>query len=174
MIERRDRIVVREHDPAWAESFADQCDALTPALASHLALPIEHIGSTAVPGLPAKPIVDMLAVVHSYDEVGPVLPTLEGAGWVLAPEPGDEERRRWSLCHPTVEHRTHHLHVVEESSSGWRTWLAFRDHLRSHPADRDEYARIKRDLAGADDQDRTAYRAGKAPFIERVLAGIAP
>lgn len=173
MTERRDRIVVREHDPAWAASFAQQREALTPALAAHLVRPIEHIGSTAVPGLPAKPIVDMLAVVRSYDEVDPVGPILAAVGWVLAPEPGDEERRRWSLCHPTVEQRTHHLHVVEETSAGWPTWLAFRDHLRTHPGDREEYARIKRDLAAADDRDRAAYRSGKAPFIERVLGGLA-
>jgi GrpB-like predicted nucleotidyltransferase (UPF0157 family) len=76
------------------------------------------------------------------------------------------------FCFPGVARRTHHLHVVVHQSAAWRTWLAFRDHLRSHPTDAAEYARIKRDLAAANQHDRPAYRSGKAPFIQDLIRRI--
>lgn len=170
---RRDRIVIVDHSPQWARSFESARSQVEPPLAEHLVRPVEHIGSTSVPGLPAKPIIDMLAVVDSYEAVGRSLPALAGVGWVAAPEPRDGEQRKWSWCSPSVAHRTHHLHVVEQSSKDWPTWLAFRDHMRTNAEDREAYAAIKRRLAAADDEDRSAYRAGKAPFIASVLARIA-
>ncbi|SDK85926.1 GrpB domain, predicted nucleotidyltransferase, UPF0157 family [Nocardioides sp. YR527] len=170
---RLDRIVVVDHSPQWARSFESARSLVEPLLAEHLVRPVEHIGSTSVPGLPAKPIIDMLAVVSSYEAVGSSLPALEDVAWVAAPEPSDVEQRKWSWCSPSIALRTHHLHVVEESSEGWPTWLAFRDHLRTNAEDRETYAAIKRRLASADDEDRPAYRAGKAPFITSVLARIA-
>lgn len=169
---RRDRIVVVDHSPLWARSFESARSLVEPPLTEHLARPVEHIGSTSVPGLPAKPIIDMLAVVDSYEAVQGSLRGLTEVGWVAAPEPGDVDQRTWSWCSPSVAHRTHHLHVVEESSQGWPTWLAFRDHLRTHAEDREAYAAIKRRLAATDDEDRVAYRAGKAPFIATVLSRI--
>ncbi|OIJ28336.1 GrpB family protein [Nocardioides luteus] len=171
---RLDRIVIVEHCPQWAESFESARSLVEPLLAGHLVRPVEHIGSTSVPGLPAKPIIDMLAVVESYEAVGRSLVALTGVGWVAAPEPHDVEQRKWSWCSPSVAHRAHHLHVVEESSEGWPTWLAFRDHLRTNAEDRVAYAAIKRQLAAVDDEDRNAYRTGKAPFIASVLNRIAP
>ncbi|TCM45566.1 GrpB-like predicted nucleotidyltransferase (UPF0157 family) [Kribbella sp. VKM Ac-2568] len=166
---RLDRITIVEYDARWPGLFEEQRDRVEPVLREWLVRPIEHTGSTAVPGLPAKAIIDMAGVVADYDKVPAAFDELAALGWITAPEPGDAEARKWSLCFPSIERRSHHLHIVEESSRGWPTWLAFRDHLRTTPADRDEYARIKRSLASADDEDRPAYRAGKAPFITRVL-----
>ena len=168
---RRDPIVMVDHDPAWAAAFARQRDRVTPALAPALVRPVEHIGSTAVPGLAAKPIIDMLAVVEDIDAVDLLVDALGAVGWVAAPEPGDEAGRRRSFCTPSVERRTHHLHVVEARAEGWPGWLAFRDRLRTEPAVAAEYEALKRRLAneaGADPNDRAAYRDGKAPFIRSV------
>ncbi|TQL69392.1 GrpB-like predicted nucleotidyltransferase (UPF0157 family) [Nocardioides albertanoniae] len=170
---RGDRIVVVDHSPHWAGSFESARSLVEPILEDQLVRAVEHIGSTSVPGLPAKPIIDMLAVVTSYEAAGSTLPALRDVGWVAAPEPGDVEQRKWSWCSPSVAYRTHHLHVVEKSSEAWPTWLAFRDHLRTNAEDRETYAAIKRRLSAADDEDRTAYRAGKSPFIASVLDGIA-
>ncbi|ADB29289.1 protein of unknown function UPF0157 [Kribbella flavida DSM 17836] len=167
---RLDRITITEYDVHWPALFEQQRRRVEPVLEPWLVRPVDHIGSTAVPGLPAKPIVDMVAVITDHRSVAGCFGELAAVGWVPAPEPGDDEARKHSWCYPSVEHRTHHLHVVEQASPGWRTWLAFRDHLRADPADRAEYARIKRELAAADDQDRPAYRAGKAPFITAVLS----
>jgi GrpB-like predicted nucleotidyltransferase (UPF0157 family) len=164
---RLDRITITEYDANWPALFEEQRRPVQAALSPYLTRPIEHIGSTAVPGLPAKPIIDMLAVVT--DQATLTFDALSAAGWLPAPEPGDATARKHSWCYPTIEHRTHHLHIVQQSSTGWPTWLAFRDHLRTTPADRAEYARIKRGLAAADNQNRPAYRAGKAPFITAVL-----
>ena len=165
--------MVVDHDDGWATSFAAQRDALTPALAAVLVRPIEHIGSTAVPGLAAKPIVDMVAVVADIGAVDATDASAFAAiGWVAAPEPLDVEQRRRSFCFPSIAHRTHHLHVVEEDSTGWRDWLAFRDRLRADPEAARRYAALKRDLAdrfGADPNDRDAYRQGKAGFIRAIV-----
>ena len=129
------------------------------------------MGSTAVPGLAAKPIIDMLAVVGDIETTTALLPAVLALGWQDAPEPADAAERRRSLCFPSVERRTHHLHVVEEGSTPWRGWLAFRDHLRAHPDAAAAYAALKVDLAarfGGDPDDRDRYRAGKTAFVTEV------
>lgn len=168
---RRDPILIVPYDPAWPEAFAAARDRIEPVLAPWLVRPVEHMGSTSVPGLPAKPIVDMLAVVRDIGDVPAAVSGLEAANWVPAPEPGDEAERRLSFCSPTVANRTHHLHVVEERLPDWPSWLAFRDYLRSHPGLAGAYAALKRELAawhGADPNQRDAYRQGKAAFIREV------
>lgn len=166
---RLDAIVIEPYDPEWADSFQSQAAIVAPLVADVLAEPLEHIGSTSIAGMPAKPIIDMLAVVDTYEAFGRVLPELADAGWIHAPEPGDEDRRKWSLCFPTVEHRSHHLHVVERASTGWRDWLLFRDYMGGHPEEAEQYAALKRDLADANASDRARYRSGKAPVIAEVL-----
>jgi GrpB-like predicted nucleotidyltransferase (UPF0157 family) len=169
---RQDAIVVIPYDPAWPASFEAQRGRVAAALRPWLVGPVEHIGSTAVPGLPAKPIVDMLARIADYEAGHQIIPAMTAIGWTHAPEPYDERLRRWEFCYPTVARRTHHVHLVEERSADWPTWLAFRDHLRGHPADAAGYARLKRELAAADQHDRPAYRAGKAAFIQERLRRI--
>lgn len=114
----------------------------------------------------------MLARVCDHTSVPPLGDQLVAVGWVAAPEPGDAVGRRSSGCHPSVEHRTHHLHVVERDSTGWPSWLAFRDHLRCHPERAAEYAELKLALSAADPVDRVRYRAAKAPLIRAILAEI--
>lgn len=166
--DRSDRIVIQDYDLAWPRLFEQQRGAVEQALGDHLARPVEHVGSTSVPDLPAKPIIDMLAVVHSCAAAGPGVTLLSERGWLLAPEPGDEAAGKYSVCYPEVQHRTHHLHVVE-ADRGWEDLLLFRDHLRAHPTGAREYADLKRRLAAVDDWDRPRYRAAKAPFIASTL-----
>jgi GrpB-like predicted nucleotidyltransferase (UPF0157 family) len=168
---RRDPIVIVEYDDAWPTMFEAERARLAAVFAPALVRPIEHIGSTAVPGLAAKAIIDMLAVVGDIESARRCVNGIASIGWVSAPEPSDDAQRRLSLCTPSIEHRTHHLHVVEERFDGWRGWLAFRDRLRADPGAAAEYAALKRDLAdrhGADPDERDAYRAGKADFIVEV------
>jgi len=136
-------IRIVDHDPSWATDFDVQRRRLEPVLAPWLTVPIEHIGSTAVQGLPAKPIIDMLAVITDRDAFGDAIDQVGELGWVHAPEPADDANRKWSLCFPSIEHRTHHLHVVEHGSPDWPRWIAFRDHLRRAPDLAAEYARLK-------------------------------
>ena len=168
---RLDPIVIAPYDPSWPASFVEQRQRITPVLHPWLNRDIEHIGSTAVPGLPAKNIVDMLAVVAEIDAVRAAIDPLHELGWKHAPEPGDVAERRLSFCFPSVEYRSHHLHVVEERSPEWAGWLAFRDHLRAHDSVALDYATLKSQLAvehGEDPDRRDGYRGGKATFIAAV------
>jgi GrpB-like predicted nucleotidyltransferase (UPF0157 family) len=170
---RKDTIRMCPSDPSWAASFEHQRERLTSVLEPWLVQPLEHIGSTAVPGLVAKPIIDMLAVVEDIDDAEAAVGPLREIGWLLAPEPGDELKRSRSFCTPSIELRTHHLHVAERSSVAWHGWLAFRDHLRTHPDVSREYGALKTRLAnehGADPNQRDAYRSGKADWVQAVTA----
>ncbi|MFI2364251.1 GrpB family protein [Promicromonospora sp. NPDC019610] len=166
---RQDPIVIQPHDPRWQHDFDAQRRALERVLAGYLVAPVDHIGSTSVPGLPAKPIIDMLALVHDHGAFARALPGLLRIGWVHAPEPGDVERRTWSVCFPSAELRTHHLHVVEHASAGRRDWLLFRDYLRTHPEAARRCAALKTELAAQDRRDRVRYRSGKAPLIGELM-----
>jgi GrpB-like predicted nucleotidyltransferase (UPF0157 family) len=154
------------YDPAWPELFAREADRLQTILAeADLPLVLEHTGSTAVPGLAAKPVLDMLggypegAKVHSYVQA------FEAAGYVHRGEqeiPGREFFRRGNP-------RAYHLHLVIVNSPFWQDHLAFRNRLRADSSLRDSYAALKRDLASRYARDREAYIAAKAPFIQHVL-----
>lgn len=170
---RRDPIEMLPYDRAWAEDFVRQADRLHPVLSPHLARNLEHIGSTAVPGLCAKPIIDMLAVVRHVDAVQGHQEDLATLSWIRDPEPRDVTEHRLSFCFPSRERRTHHLHVVSEDHPGWRGWIAFRDRLRRDGEAAAEYAELKRDLAstyGHDPNERDRYRSGKAGLIARMTA----
>ncbi len=167
---RRDPILIQDYDSRWPQMFEQQRAVLDDVLGTWLTLPVAHIGSTSVPDLPAKAIIDMVAVVADYDVFDRAFEVLAGVGWVLAPEPGDEDSRKWSVCYPSVEHRSHHLHVVEHRSPRWRAWLLFRDYLRSHAADAKAYGELKARLAKDDSDDRVRYRASKAPAIDEISA----
>jgi GrpB-like predicted nucleotidyltransferase (UPF0157 family) len=170
---RLDPIVLVPSDDDWPVSFERERGRLIDVFGDRLTAPIEHIGSTAIPGLAAKPIIDMVAVVDNVDRVAPSMAALAEIGWLPAPEPWDAVERSLSFCTPSVEHRTHHLHVVESTSLRWPGWLAFRDHLRHHPELVAEYATLKAGLAaryGADPNRRHDYRSGKADWVERVTA----
>lgn len=166
---RRDPIDIHPYDTAWPESFEQQRLQVEPVLRPWLIGSVEHVGSTAVPGLPAKPIIDMMAMVPSYEQAQGAVAAMREIGWTQVVEAGDEELRRWSFCYPEPAWRTHHLHVVEYVSQLGRDCLAFRDHLRHHPDDARRYAEIKQSLAAVHHDDRPAYRAGKAPFIEDIM-----
>jgi GrpB-like predicted nucleotidyltransferase (UPF0157 family) len=154
------------YDPAWPEFFAREADRLQAILAkAHLALVLEHTGSTAVPGLAAKPVLDMLGGYPEGAEVHSYVHSLVSAGYVHRGEqdiPGREFFRRGNP-------RAYHLHLVVINSSFWEDHLAFRNRLRADSSLRDSYATLKRDLAARYPRDREAYIAGKASFVQHVL-----
>jgi GrpB-like predicted nucleotidyltransferase (UPF0157 family) len=169
------QIEIVDYDPAWPDLFAGERPAVEALLPPWLCGPVEHVGSTAVPGLRAKPIIDMLAPVRSLPAVMAAVPFMEGAGWM--PWPGDPLRgyRLWFLK-PNPEARTHHLQVVEADHPHAVALVAFRDALRGGDRLRDEYARLKERLAEEHSANRNAYTNAKADFVSRVLlqAGVEP
>ena len=151
----------------WPARFEAERRLLEAVLAPWLAGRIQHIGSTAVPGLPAKPVIDIMAPVLSLDASRDAIEAVAAAGYVYFPYKPDA--MHW-FCKLTPAHRTHHLHLVPIGSALWQQRLAFRNALRGDPALAAEYAELKARLAAQFALDREAYTEGKTPFITRVLA----
>jgi GrpB-like predicted nucleotidyltransferase (UPF0157 family) len=180
--QRRQRLTaepveIAPYDPAWPRRFAEERERLRELFPEGLLLRVEHFGSTAVPGLAAKPIVDVLVEVTDLaavrEEVAPRLAAL-GYDYLWRPTHGDdgEPWYAWFVKRdPASGARTHHVHVVGtgEEFRGHRDRLAFRDWLRAHPEDAAEYERLKRRLAGSAG-DRVTYTRSKSEFVERVTA----
>jgi GrpB-like predicted nucleotidyltransferase (UPF0157 family) len=161
-------IELAQYDHAWPAQFRAEAAVLTELLRPWLAAPIEHIGSTSVPGLAAKPILDMMAGVHDLPSARDAIPVLANRGYVHAPH-------RPATLHfykpppDDAEQRTHGLHLTEPGSSLWRERLAFRDALRADPELARQYQELKEGLA-ANSADIAAYTAGKRDFVVQVLA----
>lgn len=153
-------IEVVDYDPAWSGRFDDELVRLAPLLPG---AEVHHIGSTAVPGLAAKPVIDVIALVDDLD--APIRDLVERGGYEYpAPYNATLDRRRW-LCRPSAAHRTHHLHLVLDRDLLERH-LRFRDRLRDDPDLRDEYVALKRRLAADNREDRKTYTAAKSGFIQ--------
>jgi len=164
-------IVIEPYDPRWPSTFETERDALEPVLAPWLVGPIEHIGSTAVPGLPAKPIIDIMAAVRDLASSEPAIEALRALSYCYFDYQAD--RMHW-LCKPSDLERTHHLHLVPYGSSLWRDRLAFRDRLRRDEPLRAAYRDLKLELARAFRDDREAYTEAKTAFVVAALGGIRP
>lgn len=163
-----ERIEIVPYDSAWPARFESDRSRLT-QLFNELK-EIEHIGSTAVPGLLAKPVIDLMAAVASMDAADQLLPKLCQNGYVTSAEfnatLGD---RRWLMLHANG-HRTHHLHLVLPNSTHWHDAIRFRDLLRANQTLATEYAALKQSLAQSLAMDREAYTHAKGEFIQRALA----
>lgn len=162
-------ILVVPYNPEWPARFAEEAALLERELSPWLATGVQHIGSTSIPGLAAKPILDMMVGVASLDAAAGAIPVLAGLGYTHAPH---REEALW-FCKPAESAeflgRTHNLHLTEVGSPLWRERLAFRDALRADPALRDEYAALKLRLA-TEHEDGRAYTADKRSFVAGVLA----
>jgi len=127
---------------------------------------VHHVGSTAVPGMEAKPIIDILAGVRSLEESRSCLEPLTQLEYLYAPYLPEE--MHW-FCKPHPSRRTHHLHLIPVGSRRYADELAFRDRLREDPQIAAEYLTLKRDLARRFANDREAYTEAKSDFVNRVL-----
>ena len=159
-------IEVAPYDARWPAAFEQERALLAEALGPWLAGPPEHIGSTAVPGLAAKPVIDIMSPVHTLAASRPAIEAAREMGDVHYPYKPDV--MHW-FCKPSAAHRTHHLHLVPLGSPLWRERLAFRDALRADPELRASYQALKLDLAQRHRLVREAYTDAKTPFIEQVL-----
>ena len=158
-------IVVVDYDPAWPERFRREAAKIRAAL-GEAALAVEHIGSTAVPGLAAKPIVDVLLVVEDSSNEASYVPALEGAGYVLRVRERDFHEHRMLR----TAARDLHVHVFSPGSPEIDRYLLLRDHLRDNEEDRELYARTKRDLAKRDWPSMDHYAEAKTEVIEGIIA----
>lgn len=153
-------------DPDWPAHFEAERAALEQAIDGLVQGGIHHVGSTAVPGLEAKPIIDILTGVRDLETAHSCFEPLAELGYLYAPYLPEE--MHW-FCKPDPARRTHHLHLVPFDSPRYRDELAFRDLLRSDPQIASRYAALKRELAARHRDDRETYTEGKSAFIRGVL-----
>ncbi|HEX2131469.1 MAG TPA: GrpB family protein [Actinophytocola sp.] len=166
------KVVVEDYDPRWPALFAETQAAIAAVLGDR-ALAIEHTGSTSVPGLPAKPVIDILLQVADSANEPTYVPDLERAGYVLRIREPDWLEHR--VLHRRVKHGAPHdvnLHVFSprHAAAEIARILAFRDWLRSHDDDRDRYAATKRDLARRNWKYVQDYADAKSRIVEEILA----
>ncbi len=157
------------YDPRWAVEFEAERALVEAALEPWLVGAVEHIGSTSVPGLAAKPIIDMLAPVRGLSEARQAIEVLSGLGYGHGVHRPDEAHY---FTKPPTDHwweRTHHLHLTTPTSLLWRRRIAFRDALRRRPDYRVRYEHLKRELAAAHGADIAAYARRKDDFVNEVL-----
>src|SRR5436190_22530845 len=166
----RKHLQICSYDPGWALEFEAERDRIARALGA-LARRIDHNGSTSVPGLEAKPIIDIQVSVERLHPIRPFVAALAALGYVHLPHPDD------AVCpffhRPGEWPHTHHIHIVQSGGAEERRTLAFRDFLREHSDVAHEYGSLKRHLAAGCDEtessSRESYANAKTAFIERVV-----
>lgn len=168
-----DEIEIVPYQADWPALFAAERVTLLSSLPHNSVLNVEHFGSTAIPGMPAKPIIDILVAVRSLAEARATFPSiltsLEYDFWAENPKPD----RLFFVkgLPPRLPRRTHHLHVCEHSGEMWGQ-LAFQRRLVAHPEIAEDYAKLKRRLALEFRHDREAYTNAKAGFIAEVMTAV--
>ena len=163
-VEKR-AIRIVEYDSGWPVKFEVHREVIQEALGA-AALRVEHIGSTSVPGLGAKPIIDVLVVVPDSSQEATYLPQLESAGYVLrVREPDWHEHRMFR-----TPEKDAHIHVYSEGCGEIERYLMFRDRLRTNQDDRDQYEQTKRELASREWPDMNAYADAKSEVVEAIIA----
>ncbi len=163
-----ERVAIQDYHPEWPNMFESEASRLFKLAAGRLN-PIEHFGSTAVIGLSAKPIIDILAGVSSLAEADELLPLLCSSGYSTSTEfNATLKDSRW-LMRQENGHRTHHLHLMVVGSENWQEKIRFRDILREDPLVRQSYIDLKRKLAAEFGANREAYTTAKSDFVRDAL-----
>jgi len=165
-----DDVELVAYDPDWPRLFDIEANRLRAAIQPALVLGIEHFGSTAVPGLIAKPIIDILIAVRSLTPAkAEAVAPIRSLGYVYWEDNPKPDRMFFVKGMPPYgARRTHHVHITEPGGEMWQRRLAFRDYLRAHPNEADRYAALKRDLARRYATDREGYTDAKTDYVEAV------
>lgn len=160
------QVTLSEYDSKWIEKFEEEKKFLLNIIGNYCYGGIEHVGSTSVPGLTAKPVIDIMFGVKSLEESKSAIKILSQNGYNYYPY--KEHEMHW-LCKPSPEFRTHHLHLIPFESDLWKERIEFRDIIRSNDTIADEYAELKQKLSIEYKNDREAYTEAKSSFVKSVL-----
>ena len=161
-------IIVEPYNPVWPEEFEKIKAYIWPHI-SCICLDIIHVGSTSVPGLAAKPIIDIDIIIESYDVFPQLVKLLNSLGYEHDGDGGIPSRERFK--YDSSNFNKHHLYACPKSSPELERHILFRDYLRQHDAVRDEYAALKQQLAQKYKHDIDAYIEGKSKLILKTIAG---
>lgn len=164
----REEVLIVPYNPEWPALFEREAESLRRMLPASLIGRIEHFGSTAVPGLAAKPIIDILVEVRTLQETRKVIvPLLKSEGYDYFWRTDSQPPYAWFIKRDSESKRSHHIHMVEADSKLWER-LNFRDYLREFPDEAKRYEELKRTLAAKYANDRIAYTEGKTEFVVSV------
>ena len=164
----REEVSIAPYNHEWPLSFEEEAEFLRRKLPASLINRIEHFGSTAIPGLAAKPVIDILVEVSSLDETQKeIVPLLESEGYDYFWRTDTEPPYAWFIKRDDEGKRTHHIHMVEANSKLWER-LYFRDYLREFPVEAKCYEELKQSLSEKYPNDRMAYTEGKVEFVASV------
>jgi len=163
------KVEIVEYDPKWATLYIKEKRRIQAAV-GHIVVAVEHVGSTAVPGLGAKPTIDIMVAVRRLSDADKCIEPLGSIGYEYQPQHEDTmpERRFFRRGEPPREQH-YHLHMVEKRSEFWKQHLLFRDYLRTHPEKAGQYCELKKKLASKYGSDREGYTEAKTQFIESVV-----
>jgi len=167
---QEDNIYITPYNSNWPKLAAEEIALIKKNLPYAWIVDIQHIGSTAIPGLPAKPIIDIYIGVASIQEAQKAIKPIEKLGYVFwSDNPNKEKMFFVKGMPPFGKGRTHHIHIVEYNSTYWRARILFRNYLRTHPDKAEKYAQLKHELMEKYEFDREAYTDAKSSFISSIL-----
>ena len=166
---KRGTVILHEYDPAWVEAYQRESERIKSALRETV-FPFEHVGSTSIRGIHAKPIIDLIGGVDSIGHARSLIPSLEHLGYEYRAN-GDLPERILFVLGPEKS-RTHHLSLVVRDGREWQNYLAFRDFLQNNQEIARKYNNLKISLATQFPNDRASYTAAKATFIQELLNSV--
>jgi GrpB-like predicted nucleotidyltransferase (UPF0157 family) len=162
-------IEIRDYDPSWKEKGQAVIKELYTLLSPFGATQVEHIGSTSITGLPAKPIIDVMAEIYTFEKIEEIAALLTSSDWHYVPPELDNRPWRRFFVKVKNDKRVAHLHLIRAGEERWHKQLLFRDRLRENPFLLEEYKNLKYKLVEQFANDREVYTEAKSAFIERVL-----
>ena len=163
----RNTVQLVPHHGSWARVFAKEKKRIKKALGDSV-VDIQHIGSTSIPQIHAKPIIDIIIGVHTIEKAGLLTKPLKHLGYEYMRDRGNPRVRLFFAKGPHTRH-THHLHIVKYNGKVWRAHTSFARYLRTHKHWAKKYEVLKKKLAQKFEHDRDSYTSGKAPFIQQVM-----
>ncbi|TET77291.1 MAG: GrpB family protein [Candidatus Heimdallarchaeota archaeon] len=163
---KRGMVKLKPYNPQWKEFFKKEKKLISSVITAFL-IDIQHIGSTAIPNIVAKPIIDVAVAIDSLDNIEKIIPPLENIGFIYRGEQGIPDRHMF--VKGGENYRTHHLHVMQKDHYEWNKHILFRDYLKKHPNDAKQYSELKQKLFLKYGNDREKYTESKSEFIQNII-----
>jgi len=163
---KRGVVELKPYNSQWKEFYRKESELISSTISDYL-VDIQHIGSTAIPGIIAKPIIDIAVAINSLENIEKIIGPLSEIGFIYRGEQGIPDRHMF--VKGGEELRTHHMHVMHKSHYEWKKHILFRDYLMNHPKEVKKYSELKRRLEKQFKHDRESYTESKSEFIEGIL-----
>ena len=164
---KRGTVKLVPHNPKWEKLFEKEKKVLEKKL-GNLVIDIEHVGSTSVPGISAKPVIDILVGIKSMTDAKKCIKQLESLGYEYMPDRGEKGRRIF-FAKGSHKRRTHHIHLVKFGGKVWESHILFAEYLRRHKKRAKQYDALKKSLLKKFEKDRESYTKSKAKFIRETI-----